>query len=535
MPRAVLSVYDKTGIVEFGRKLADLGFEIVSTGGTARALSEGGVKVKGVSDVTGFPEVMDGRVKTLHPAIAAGILARRDRPADMGELDEHGIVPIDVVAVNLYPFEETVARPGVQLAEALEQIDIGGPTMLREAAKNHPDVIVVCDPSDYSDAVSRLENGDVDPEWRRTLAAKVFEHTSAYDAAITRYLATASTEASDDGVDAETRFPEQLSIALQKIQDLRYGENPDQGAAFYRVCGERRGVAALVQHHGKELSYNNILDLDGALMSLAPFARAERAACAIIKHTTPCGIAVGESVLAAYQRALATDSLSAFGSVIAINREVDIEAAEAMAELFIECLVAPSYSDDAMKRLKSKKNLRILSFPDEPSRFLIDRSHVGSALELRGVPGGALLQTRSDPPWPGEDEGWRVVTKRAPSESERDDLRFAWAAIWGVKSNAILLARDEAAIGIGAGQMSRVDASKLAAWKAQEAGHDPAAGCVLASDAFFPFRDGVDVAAEAGVTAIVQPGGSIRDEEVIGAADEHEIAMIFTGRRLFRH
>jgi phosphoribosylaminoimidazolecarboxamide formyltransferase/IMP cyclohydrolase len=526
LPRAVLSVYDKTGIVEFARGLADLGFEIVSTGGTARTLRDAGVAVTGVSEVTGFPEIMDGRVKTLHPAIAAGILARRARQADMQEIAGHGIEPIDVVAVNLYPFEETVAHPDVTLAEALEQIDIGGPTMLREAAKNHPDVVVLCDPSDYGEALQKLKSGDTDPAWRRLLATKVFRHTSGYDSAIASYLAA--------GCD---RFPDDFTVRLRKLQPLRYGENPDQAAAFYRIADTPacRGVAALVQHHGKDLSYNNILDLDGALMSLAPFASSDRPACAIIKHTTPCGIAVGDTVAQAYRRALATDPTSAFGSVIALTHEIDGEAAESLAELFVECVVAPAYSDAAMERLTAKKNLRILSFPEAASKFLTSRGHLGASLELRGVPGGALLQTRSDPPWPGEDQGWRVVTERKPSDAELRDLRFAWAAIWGVKSNAILLAREEMAIGIGAGQMSRVDASKLAGWKAHQAGHTPERGCVLASDAFFPFRDGVDAAVEAGVTAIVQPGGSIRDDEVIAAADEHGLAMALTGRRLFRH
>ncbi len=526
MPRAVLSVYDKTGIAEFAAGLSELGFEILSTGGTARVLREAGVDVKGVSDVTGFPEIMGGRVKTLHPVIAGGILARRNNKSDMKELGKQGIEPIDVVAVNLYPFEETIAKPDVTLGDALEQIDIGGPTMLREAAKNHPDVTVICDPTDYADALDKLKAGDVDPEWRRSLAVKVFRHTSGYDSAISHYLSKGAGE-----------FPPDFSVRLQKIQDLRYGENPDQEAAFYQIADSpgRRGVAALVQHHGKELSYNNILDLDGALMSLSPFARSERPACAVIKHTTPCGIAVGDTVVQAYKRALSTDSTSAFGSVIAITHEVDGDAAESIAELFVECLVAPGYSDDAMKVLTAKKNLRILSFPEASATYLIDRGHLEGNLELRGVPGGALLQTRSDPPWPGEDEGWRTVTKRKPGKDEMRDLRFAWAAIWGVKSNAILLARHEKAIGIGAGQMSRVDASKLSAMKAEEAGHEPRKGCVMASDAFFPFRDGIDAAAEAGVTAVVQPGGSIRDEEVVAAADEHEIAMVLTGRRLFRH
>jgi phosphoribosylaminoimidazolecarboxamide formyltransferase/IMP cyclohydrolase len=526
LPRAVLSVYDKRGIVDLARGLVELGFEIVSTGGTARALRDAGLPVTGVSDATGFPEIMGGRVKTLHPAIAAGILARRGNERDMQELAAQGIAPIDVVAVNLYPFEETVARPDVTLAESLEQIDIGGPTMLREAAKNHPHVVVLCDPSDYGEALEKLRCGDADADWRRRLAVKVFRHTSGYDSAIASYLATEPDE-----------FPDDFTVRLKRIQPLRYGENPDQAAAFYSIADRpgRRGVAALVQHHGKALSYNNILDLDGALMSLSPFARSERPACAIIKHTTPCGIALGDTPADAYQRALATDPVSAFGSVVAFTHPVDAAAAESLAELFVECVVAPGYDDAAMERLRAKKNLRILSFPRAPSEFLTARGHLGASLEIRGVPGGALLQTRPDPPWPGEDEGWRVVTRRRPTDDELRDLRFAWAAIWGVKSNAILLARGEQAIGIGAGQMSRVDASKLAGWKAREAGHEPEKGCVLASDAFFPFRDGVDAAAEAGVTAIVQPGGSVRDEEVIAAADEHGVAMIFTGRRLFRH
>ncbi len=531
MARAVLSVYDKSGIVEFARGLAELDFEIVSTGGTARTLHDAGVHVTEVSEITGFPEIMDGRVKTLHPAIAAGILARRSRADDMQQLAGQGIEPIDVVTVNLYPFEETASRPDVRLDEALEQIDIGGPTMLREAAKNHPDVIVVCDPADYGDVLERLKRGDSNAAWRRRLAAKVFRRTSGYDAAITGYLETG------DG-DVQPAFPAELSVRLEKIQDLRYGENPDQQAAFYRIAdtSARRGIAALIQHHGKELSYNNILDLDGALMALAPFAHSERPACAIIKHTTPCGIALGSSALQAYRRALATDPVSAFGSVIAFTHAIDSGAAEALAELFIECVVAPRFSDEAMERLTGKKNLRILSFPEEAAAFLASRSHLAPSYELRGVAGAALVQTRSDPPLAdGAGDEWRVVTKREPSAAELRDLRFAWAAIWSVKSNAILLARDEAAIGIGAGQMSRVDASKLAGWKAKEAGHQPGQGGVLASDAFFPFRDGVDAAAEVGVTAIVQPGGSVRDEEVIAAADEHDLAMVFTGRRLFRH
>lgn len=530
MPRAIVSVYEKEGVAKFARGLAELGYEVVSTGGTARALREAGLEVTEVSEVTGFAEIMDGRVKTLHPAIAAGILARRSHAEDLAELEASGIEPIDVVAVNLYPFERTVSRSDVKFEEALEQIDIGGPTLLRAAAKNHADVIVVCDPADYDAVLKRLQDGVADSEWRRSLAAKVFRHTSHYDAAICEYLETEEEEAPEI-------FPSTLSLRLEKVQTLRYGENPDQDAAFYRLEGhEARGLAALVKHHGKELSYNNLLDLDGALLALAPFARSERPTCAILKHTTPCGIARADRLLDAYRRALATDPVSAFGSVVAVTHPVDAETAEAMGELFIECLLAPSYSDAAMERLTGKKNIRILSFPGRLADFLDARSHLGRSLEFRGVPGGALLQTREAPPSPdGGEEGWEVATHRAPTPEEMRDLRFAWSAIWSVKSNAILLARDEQAIGIGAGQMSRVDASRLAGWKASEHGHRPVDGCVLASDAFFPFRDGVDAAAEAGVTAIVQPGGSIRDKEVIQAADKHGLAMVFTGRRLFRH
>jgi len=525
MRRALLSVSDKRGIVDFGRALSERGWELLSTGGTSRTLQEAGLPVTSVSEVTAHPEMMEGRVKTLHPAIHAGLLARRDRSDDMAALEERGYGPIDLVAVNLYPFRETIAKGDVPVGEAMEQVDIGGPTMVRAAAKNHRDVVVVVDPDDYDSVLAGLDDEAID-SLRRQLAAKAFRHVSVYDAAICGYL---------DGEEQGETLPEHLAPNLTRIQQLRYGENPEQAAAFYGY--ERRvGLAGLVQHHGKELSYNNLLDLDGALLSLSPFARSPRAAICIVKHTTPCGIAVADSMREAYAGALATDPTSAFGSAIAVNREIDGATAEAMSGLFIECIVSPSFSDDALGILTKKKNLRLLTYPEvDPQRFLQSYGREPEPLLLRSVYGGVLAQTPAEPPFYGERPSeWKVVTQRSPSEGEWDDLGFAWAAIFGVKSNAILLARDGAVIGIGAGQMSRVDSSKIAVRKAREGGHD-LTGCALASDAFFPFRDGVDAAAEAGVRAVIQPGGSIRDEEVIGAADEHGIAMVFTGRRLFRH
>jgi len=404
--------------------------------------------------------------------------------------------------------------------------------MIRAAAKSHRDVWVVVDPSDY-DAVLTAIDGDDDPVLRRLLAAKVFRHISAYDAAVADYLGGEAEEGS-------SVLGERLEASLGRVQTLRYGENPDQEAAFY-AGDEPFGIAALEQHHGKELSYNNILDLDGALLSLAPFAHSPRPAVAIIKHTTPCGLGVGDTLAEAYARALATDPVSAFGSVIAVNRPVDAEAADAMSKLFIECLVAPSYSDEAMAKLTEKKNIRVLTYPSAASdaagtaAFLADHGRLPVPIVVRSVYGGMLAQTPPVPPFYGRDDAtWTVATERAPTDAEWDDLRFAWAAIFGVKSNAILLARGGGVLGIGAGQMSRVDSSKIAVRKAGDGGHD-LAGAVLASDAFFPFRDGVDAAAEAGVKAIIQPGGSVRDDEVIAAANEHGIAMVFTGRRLFRH
>ena len=508
--RALLSVSDKRGLVAFARGLCTLGWEIVSTGGTAEALRKEQVPVIPIEQVTGFPEMMDGRVKTLHPKVHGGLLARRQHKGDQAALAQHAITPIDLVAVNLYPFSETAAKPGVQDHEVIEQIDIGGPSMLRSAAKNHGDVIVIVDPADYETVLADLQRGTVPAERRRTLAAKVFAHTAAYDAAITGYLSRSGED-----------LPARLALILDRAQPLRYGENPQQHAALY-VTPEP-GMRELRQLHGKELSFNNLLDVDAALMAVSPWST--RTACAIIKHTTPCGIALGDSCRDAYTRALAADPTSAFGSVIAFNTTVDQGAAQAMADLFVEVVVAPSFSDDAVAVFAQKKNLRVVVLPLSDAR---------PALDFKRVRGGFLAQERPRPADVMNESGWKVATKRAPSASEWDDLRFAWVAVGSVKSNAILLARGAAAIGIGAGQMSRVDASFLAIHKARTAGHDPK-GAVLASDAFFPFADGVLEAAEAGVTAIIQPGGSVRDAEVQAAADEHGLAMVVTGMRQFRH
>ncbi len=508
--RALLSVSDKTGLTDFARGLADLGWELVSTGGTARAVRQAGLEVHDVSDVTGFPEMMDGRVKTLHPAVHGGLLARRDEPEHMAALAEHEITPIDLVAVNLYPFRETVARANVTPEQAIEQIDIGGPSMLRSAAKNADSVWAIVDPADYTRVLAALRAGDADHDLRRLLAGKVFAHTAAYDAAIAAWFAE----------QREDKFPATIVVAFDRAQALRYGENPGQAAAFYT---ERpgAGLAGLTQRGGKELSFNNLLDLEGALLAVDPFS--DRTACAIVKHTTPCGLAVGANALDAYRKALACDPVSAFGSVIAFTVPVDNATADAVSSLFVECIVAPEFSDGAVEILGRKKNLRVLE----------GRASWGPrSLDYKRVRGGVLVQERA--PRTVDESEWRVVTKRQPTDVEWRDLRFAWRAVASVKSNAIVLARDEATIGIGAGQMSRVDAAFLAVHKAEISGL-PTADAVLGSDAYFPFRDGVDQAAGAGVRAIIQPGGSIRDAEVIAAADEHEIAMIVTGRRQFRH
>ena len=528
MPRALLSVSDKTGVVELARELNARGWTLLSTGGTARSLRDAGLPVTEVSEVTGHPEMMEGRVKTLHPAVHAGLLGRRDHADDVAQMATHGYEPIDLVAVNLYPFRETVARPGATLADAIENIDIGGPSMLRSAAKNHASVWVVVDPADYAVVLAALDAGEDDGALRirRELAAKVYAHTSDYDRAITEYLSRslAGEEAADSAGSAADAFPASLQLSLSKVQDLRYGENPDQPAAFYRDTASSGGLDALRQLHGKELSFNNLLDVDGAVLAISAWQGSGLAACAIIKHTTPCGIAVGADAAEAYRKALSTDPTSAFGSVIAFNVPVTEEAAVLLRPNFVEAIVAPSFAEAGLRLLTEKKNLRLLELP----------AGAGDEEELdwKRVRGGFVAQRRLSMRFP--EDGWRVVTARTPTADEMDDLRFAWRAVASVKSNAILIARGGAALGIGAGQMSRVDSSRIAVMKARDNGFD-LAGASLASDAFFPFRDGVDAAAQAGIRAIIQPGGSVRDDEVIAAADEHGIAMVFTGRRLFRH
>ncbi len=509
MPRALLSVSDKRGVVALASGLVRLGWEVVSTGGTATMLRSEGVPVTPVDRVTGFPEILDGRVKTLHPAIHAGLLARADREEHLRQLGEHGLERFDLVAVNLYPFQATIADPDVSLEDAIENIDIGGPSMLRSAAKNYEFVIPVVDPRDYPRVIELLEQGEVPSGVRREFAAKVFTHTADYDNAIAGYL----TPASD-------ALPQRLTLAMERQQALRYGENPDQRAGLY-TTEEPRGVGDLSQRQGKELSYNNLLDIDAAMLAVAPWK--QRIACAVIKHTTPCGLALGHHAAEAFVRARATDPTSAFGSVVAFNTVVDRAAAEAMADLFVEVVVAPAYHADALEVFGAKKNLRVIELP-VPS----GRGH----LDWKRLRGGFLIQDAFtfDP----SEADWQVATTRKPTPAELDDLRFAWAAVSTVKSNAILLARAEQAIGIGAGQTSRVDASFLAVHKARAAGHETA-GAVLASDGFFPFPDGVEEAAAAGVTALIQPGGSVRDAQVVEAADRLGLAMVMTGKRMFRH
>lgn len=510
MPRALLSVSDKSGLVPFATQLVAHGYELVSTGGTARVLRESGLTVLDVSDITGFPEMLDGRVKTLHPVVHGGLLARRDLPEHMQAIAEHKIGTIDLVVVNLYPFRETAAKRGVHPDEVIENIDIGGPSMLRSAAKNFASVWVLVDPSDYARVLDVIAAGGDDVALRTLLAEKVYAHTSGYDAAIAQWFAAQRGEP----------FPDRYPLTFEKQQALRYGENPQQRAAFY-VEKSGAGLGALTQLGGKELSFNNLLDLEGAMLAIEPFG--DQPACAIIKHTTPCGLATGVTALDAYKKALACDPVSAFGSVIAFSIPVDVAAAEAISSLFVECIVAPSFAEEAVEILGRKKNLRVLAG---------QASWPAHGMDFKRVRGGLLVQDRA--PVPEVPTTWTAVTKRQPTREEQRDLSFAWRAVASVKSNAIVLVRDGATIGIGAGQMSRVDASFLAAHKASTAGHETK-GAALGSDAFFPFRDGIDHAAAVGVTAIVQPGGSVRDAEVIAAADEHGMAMIFTGARLFRH
>jgi len=516
--RALLSVSDKTGIVEFARALTDLGIEVLSTGGTARLLATAAVPVTEVSNYTGFPEMMEGRLKTLHPLIHGGLLGRRG--IDDAVMTRHGIAPIDLVVVNLYPFEQTVARPGGSLEEAIENIDIGGPALLRAAAKNYSSVTVVVDAQDYETVIVDLRaHGGVATATRFSLAVKAFEHTARYDGAIANYLGTRTADGKDGTV-----FPRTLSLQFAKAQELRYGENPHQKAAFYREQDlMESSVASAHQVQGKELSYNNIADTDAALECVKTF---DLPACVIVKHANPCGAAVGENLLAAYDRAYSTDPTSAFGGIIAVNRPLDRATATKIIEgQFVEVIIAPGIEPDALSVLTTKKNVRVLTCGNWGQ--VRDRG-----LDFKRVVGGLLVQDRDL----GEvgEEDLKVVTRRVPTNAERADLTFAWKVVKYVKSNAILLVRDGMTIGVGAGQMSRVYSARIAAIKAADAGLSTQ-GTVLASDAFFPFRDGLDQAAAVGVRAVIQPGGSMRDTEVIAAADEHDIAMVFTGMRHFRH
>jgi len=514
--RALLSVSDKSGIVEFARALAALGVQILSTGGTAKLLEKEGIAVTEVSAYTGFPEMLDGRVKTLHPKIHAGLLARRDDPGHLAALRGAGIPPIDLLVVNLYPFQATVADPDCSFEEAIENIDIGGPALLRAAAKNHAGVGVVVDPADYARVLEEMRSsGGISEATRFALAKKVFAHTAAYDGAIANYLSSL------DAGRRRREYPDVLSLQFARLQDLRYGENPHQSAALYRderpVAGS---LATCRQLQGKELSYNNIADADAAWECVKSFAEP---ACVIVKHANPCGVATGASLAAAYEKAFKTDPVSAFGGILAFNRALDRAAAEAASQQFAEVIVAPRVEPDAQEVFAKKANVRVLEVP---------LSHDVQAHDYKRVGGGLLVQT-TDAKAVRRDE-LKVVTKKPPTESQWSDLLFAWRVAKFVKSNAIVFCRDGMTLGVGAGQMSRVDSSRLAAMKAQAAKLS-LAGSVVASDAFFPFRDGLDVVAEAGAAAVIQPGGSVRDDEVIAAADERGVAMVLTGVRHFRH
>ncbi|WP_312747269.1 bifunctional phosphoribosylaminoimidazolecarboxamide formyltransferase/IMP cyclohydrolase [Cedecea neteri] len=521
--RALLSVSDKAGIVEFAQALSQRGVELLSTGGTARLLAEANLPVTEVSDYTGFPEMMDGRVKTLHPKVHGGILGRRGQ--DDAIMAEHAISPIDMVVVNLYPFAQTVAREGCSLEDAVENIDIGGPTMVRSAAKNHKDVAIVVKSSDYQAIVAELDanEGSLTLETRFDLAIKAFEHTAAYDSMIANYFGSLVPAYHGESKDPAGRFPRTLNLNFIKKQDMRYGENSHQQAAFYiEEEIKEASVATATQVQGKALSYNNIADTDAALECVKEF---DEPACVIVKHANPCGVAVSGSVLEAYNLAYKTDPTSAFGGIIAFNRELDAETAQAIiSRQFVEVIIAPSASEEALKITAAKQNVRVLVCGQWQKRK--------AGLDFKRVNGGLLVQDRDLGMVTAGD--LRVVTKRQPTEQELHDALFCWKVAKFVKSNAIVYARDNMTIGIGAGQMSRVYSAKIAGIKASDEGLE-VKGSAMASDAFFPFRDGIDAAAEAGVSCVIQPGGSIRDDEVIAAADEHGIAMIFTDMRHFRH
>jgi phosphoribosylaminoimidazolecarboxamide formyltransferase/IMP cyclohydrolase len=528
MPRALISVSDKTGLLDFARGLTNRHFELVSTGGTARALQQGGLGVTSVSDITGFPEMMDGRVKTLHPMVHGGILARRGHAADLAAATDHGIGLIDLVVVNLYPFVKAAADPTTPFDSLIEEIDIGGPSLVRAAAKNFSDVLVIVSPDDYQATLEQLDRAEGPTrEFRFELARKAFAHTAAYDAAIASTLAT--VRSSPRGFERSTEAnaaPPALSLALRKIRDLRYGENPHQSASWYALEGSTGfGAATVIQ--GKELSYTNLLDLDAAARIVLEF---DEPAAVVIKHTNPCGAATGRTLAEAYVRAREADALSAFGGIVGLNRSIDAETAKAIVSTFIEAVIAPSVEDDAKSILAAKTNMRVV---------VADFASSTADFDMRSIVGALLVQQRdrvveAAGAWPGAPD-LKVVTKRQPTEKEWQALRFAWRICAHVKSNTVIFTAPDHTLAIGAGQMSRVDAVRVARMKAESARHDALRGSVAASDAYFPFRDGLDAVAAAGATAVVQPGGSVRDQEVIDAANEHGIAMVFTGRRHFRH
>jgi phosphoribosylaminoimidazolecarboxamide formyltransferase/IMP cyclohydrolase len=526
--RALLSVSDKAGLVDLARGLVELGIELLSTGGTAGAIAAAGLPVREVADVTGFPEMLDGRVKTLHPAVHGGILARRDLAQHGEALARHGIGTIDLVAVNLYPFERTVSRPGVPFEDAIEQIDVGGPAMIRSAAKNHAAVVVLVDPGQYAPVLEELRGsgGTVSADTRRRLALEAFRRTAQYDAAIAAWLRAPAGPAAPSAVDP-LLFPPVIRLEAERVMALRYGENPHQRAAFYRPLGGvpgAGGLAALGRLHGPELSYNNLLDLAAALGLLHEFAEP---AAVVVKHTNPCGAATGPDVATALERARASDPVSAYGGIVAVNRPADARLVEAMGGILLEILAAPAFHPDALDELRrTRRKLRVLEVPADPP------TAGAPPLELRGVPGGLLVQEADRVDL--EPADLRVVSRRPPTAGEWRALRFAWKVAKHAKSNAIVLASEDQVLGVGAGQMSRVDAARLAVMRAREHGHK-LEGAVVASDAFFPFRDGLDVVAEAGATAAIHPGGSIRDAEVVAAADQHGMAMATTGIRHFRH
>jgi len=508
--KALISVSNKTGIVELAKRLKELDFELISTGGTKVQLEQNGIEVTAISDITGFPEVMDGRLKTLHPKIFGGLLAMRGNEEHMRQLGELAIQPIDLVIVNLYPFKETISKPNVTWEEAIENIDIGGPSMLRAAAKNYQDVAVIVEPEDYPRVIQELaETNEVSLATKKHLAAKVFRHTAAYDSYIAGYVST----------EVEELFPEKLTLTYEKVQDLRYGENPHQKAAFYKLGLAGHGLAEAKQLHGKELSYNNIQDTNAALEIVKEFK--DQPAAVAVKHMNPCGVGVGSNLLEAFTRAYEADPVSIFGGIVATNQPIDIQTAERLSEIFLEVVIAPSFSDEALELLTKKKNIRLLQLANQVGK--------PGQQKLVSVTGGILIQDEDRKEL--SEEELSIVTKRQPTPEELEQLQFAWKVVKHVKSNAIVLAKNGQTIGVGAGQMNRVGAAKIAIEQASE----QAQGAVMASDAFFPMPDTVEVAAKAGVTAIIQPGGSIKDEESIAEADKHGIAMVFTGVRHFKH